>query len=427
MPVSVKFYLESKFKGDDKKLLPIFLYIRHKSISYNGRQIKVYTDRKCSRYAWDNVKERANERRLKSDDKYLNNFLNDLQKAAKNRFNANLEENKPTTKEEIQAIVNKLNNVGEEQKLPTLLFIEFAESFLANNNFSPNTKKSYQTTINVLKEYSKAPRKHLTFEAVNDFNFYDNFTYYLTNDKNLNDNSVGKNVKIIKSLMTEAFKRGHHSNLLFKQFKVFRRDADTIYLSEVELDRMLNLDLSENKSLSNVRDIFYVACWLGLRFSDVIRITKDKFIEEEGIKLFKIETQKTGEIVRIPIKPGIIPILKKHDYNLPKISNQKLNEYLKTLGKDAGINNEIEITDIKAGKKIRIKIPKYDLITSHTARRSFATNLYLQGVKPQSIMAITGHRTEKSFLSYLKLSNMQKIKEVDNHWKKESKSKMKVV
>lgn len=425
MPVSVKFYLESRSLEDDKKLLPIFLYVRHKSISYNGRQIKVYTDRKCNRYGWDNTRGRVNEKKFKGD-RQLNNFLNILENRVKNLFNSNLEKEQPTTKEEVQSIVNKLNNVGDDRKNVPILLTEFAENFVAASNLSPNTKKSYRTTINVLKEYATHARKQLTFDAVNDFNFYDNLTHFLTTQKNLNDNSVGKNVKILKSLMTEALKRGHHSNLLFKQFKVFKREADAVYLSEAELETLYNLDLSGNDSLRKVRDLFYVACWLGLRFSDLMRVTKDKFTEEEGIKLFKIETQKTGDVIRIPVsKAGILPILKRYSYSLPTISNQKLNQYVKELCKKAKIDQPVEITDIKGGKKTRQKVPKHELISSHTARRSFATNLYLQGIPVHSIMAVTGHRTERAFLTYLKLTNMQKIVEIDKHFKLERRSKIK--
>jgi integrase len=155
-------------------------------------------------------------------------------------------------------------------------------------------------------------------------------------------------------------------------------------------------------------------------------VTKDKFITEDGMTIFRIEAEKTGEIVKIPLSPKLVPILKKYEYMLPVISNQKLNDYLKDLGEKAGIKDTIEVTDVRAGAKHRKLHPKYALITSHTARRSFATNLYLQGVPPQSIMAVTGHKTEKSFLAYLKLTNMQKIREIDTHFKKEHKIKMNI-
>jgi integrase len=244
-------------------------------------------------------------------------------------------------------------------------------------------------------------------------------------DKKFNDNTVGKNIKNIKSLMNHAFERGLHNNLHFKKksFGVPRREADTIYLSEDELTKILSADLRKKPYLERVRDIFYVACWLGLRFSDLIRVSRDKFQTEDNMTIFRIEMEKTDQLVAIPVAQVLMPILHKYNFNLPVISIQKLNKYLKELGEISKINQIVEVTDIRAGTKIRTKHFKYELITTHTARRSFATNLYLQGVRSQTIMAFTGHRTERAFLSYLKLTHMQKVKELHTHFK----SKMQVV
>ena len=328
-----------------------------------------------------------------------------------------------TTKEEIADILAELN--GKELK--RLSFIDFAQDFIDNSNFAPNTKKGYQTTINALEEYSTKKRRLLDFTSI-DLNFYDSYTSYLWKEKSLNDNTVGTHIKHIKTLMNEAFERDLHNNLKFKKkgFVVMRRDSDSVYLTEAEIDKLLTLDFSEDPKLERVRDVFCIDCWLGLRYSDLVRVTKDKIIEENGITLLKIEMEKTNAIVRVPINPKAVPLLTKYDYTLPVISSQKFNTYLKDVTKveKAGLNGEIEITTLKAGQKERKKYPKHELITSHTARRSFATNLYLQGVPSQHIMAVTGHRTEKAFRAYLRLSDMEKITEIDKHFKKQIKLKV---
>jgi integrase len=416
--VSVKFYLESKAKGDKKKLLPIFLYIRHK-----GNTIKIFTDRKCNWLSWDVDRCRANYKKDRNATE-LNGYLGELEEAARTLYNSNLRKNKLTSKDEFLRLVRQLN--GGDLKDHSSV-IRFAKDYLLKTNHAASTLKAYKTTLNILQDYSTKKRQLIMFNDI-DLNFYDAFTTYMWKEKGFNDNTVGTRIKHLKSLMSQAFERDLHNNLNFKKkkFQVLRRDVDSIYLNEEELDKIYNLNLEEDSRLDKVRDAFMIACWTGLRFSDLARVSKDKFIFEDGIQLFKIETEKTGEIVKIPLSPRVKPILEKYNFNIPVPSNQKMNQYLKELGKLAGIEQEVEQSDIKGGKKIRKKFLKFDLITTHTARRSFASNLYLQGVPSISIMAITGHRTDKSFHAYIKLSHMEKIREIDAHFKKIHDRKLKI-
>jgi len=418
MSLSVKFYLESKVKGDKKKLLPIFLYVRH-----NGSTLKLFTGRKCNWHAWEVDKSRVNSKKL-SNATEINGFLSDVEEDVTNRINYNSrKKGMLTTREEIAGILTELN--GKELK--QLSFIDFAQDFVDKSTFAPNTKKGYQTTINALEEYSEKKRRLLDFASI-DLNFYDSYTSFLWKEKSLNDNTVGTHIKHIKTLMNEAFERDLHNNLKFKKkgFVVMRKDSDSVYLTEAEIDKLLALDFSEDPKLERVRDVFCIDCWLGLRYSDLVRVTKDKIIEENGITLLRIEMAKTNSVVRVPINPKAVPLLTKYDYTLPVISSQKFNTYLKDITKEpkAGLNSEIEITTLKAGQKERKKYFKHELITSHTARRSFATNLYLQGVPSQHIMAVTGHKTEKAFRAYLRLSDMEKIRVIDNHFKSQAKLKL---
>lgn len=418
MRFSLKFYLESKVKGNRQKPLPIFLYVRRPG----EKTVKIFTNRKCTWAGWNVKRCRANGKKFSTAIE-LNGFLSDIEEEVSNQISYNLRKGAVTSKEEIISIVDRLG--GKEIK--RMDFVAFAQDFVEKSNFAHNTKKGYQTTINALHEYANKKRKTIDFSAI-DLNFYDSYTAYLWKEKGLNDNTVGTHIKHIKTLMNEAFERDLHTNLKFKKkgFVVMRKDADSVYLTESEIEKLLALDLSKNQKLERVRDVFCIDCWLGLRYSDLIRVTKDKIIEEDGMTLLKIEAEKTGNVVRVPIKPKAKPLLAKYDYNLPVISPQKFNEYLKevTALKDAGLKTPVEVTTTRAGQKVRETFPKHELITSHTARRSFATNLSLQGVPSHHIMAVTGHKTEKAFRAYLRLSDMEKVKEIDKHFKKQSKLKV---
>jgi integrase len=160
--------------------------------------------------------------------------------------------------------------------------------------------------------------------------------------------------------------------------------------------------------------LFVIGCYTGLRYSDLAQLREENLIDNKT--KVKIKTEKTGEVVIIPLHRYIKEILVKYNGMLPPvISNQKMNDYLKELGEKAKIDNDVLITSTRGGTKHEESFKKYDLITSHTARRSFATNAYLNNVPTLSIMKITGHRTEKAFMLYIKMSQEDNANKLLNH------------
>ena len=154
--------------------------------------------------------------------------------------------------------------------------------------------------------------------------------------------------------------------------------------------------------------MFIIDCYTGFRYSDLMLIN-DKNLIDKNTKP-KIKTEKTGELVIIPLHKYIREILKKHN-GIPNymINNQKMNEYLKELGELVGIKEKVLISSTKGG------IKQNQSITVHTARRSLATNAYLMDIPSISIMKITGHRTEKAFLKYIKISQEDNANKLINH------------
>jgi integrase len=193
-------------------------------------------------------------------------------------------------------------------------------------------------------------------------------------------------------------------------------DTDSIYLSVDELERIYNHDFSDNKKLDKVRDLFIIACWTGLRFSDMCELSIDNISKTPYGQLITIKTVKTGETVVIPVHNTIIEILKKYKNILPRVpSNQKMNDYLKDIGEAVKIKETVELVKTKGGLRFKEAFQKWELISSHTARRSFATNMYIADIPAISIMKITGHKTEKSFLRYIKISPEDNAKKMLQH------------
>ena len=146
----------------------------------------------------------------------------------------------------------------------------------------------------------------------------------------------------------------------------------------------------------------------------MIRLREENLIDNKT--KIKIKTAKTDQVVIIPLHPFVKEIFEKNNGSTPPIiSNQKMNDYLKELGEKAELTENVLINSTVGGQKQHHTFKKYELITSHTARRSFATNAYLNGVPTISIMKITGHNTEKAFMTYIKMSQEENANKLSNH------------
>jgi len=310
---------------------------------------------------------------------------------------------------------------------------------------SPNkhsTIKSFMVVRKNLQDYQKAKKTVLNFNSI-DIDFYNSFIDYLTKPtkgKNkagqtitkagLSKNTIGTRIKILKTFINEANDRGITvlNDYKKKSFKVLKEETNSIYLTESELMQMYYIETSPESLeiikkefnaetlpdyLSKVRDLFLIGCYTGLRFSDLSKLNKDNITKDNTIN---IKTIKTNQSVVVPIHPITKQIFEKYDYQLPReISNQKFNEYLKDVAKIAGIKEPITTESTKGGFKVSETTEKYNLVTSHTARRSFATNAFLMDMPSISIMKITGHKTESAFMRYIKMSAKDNAIKMQSH------------
>jgi integrase len=201
-------------------------------------------------------------------------------------------------------------------------------------------------------------------------------------------------------------------------------ETDAVYLTEKEIRDLYKFDFSDDKRLEAVRDLFVFSCFVGLRISDARRIRPENMVTIEGEPYIKITTKKTGQPITIPCNDMVQSIFRKYKDSPtgmpPVISDQKYNQYIKELCKKAGL--------VETGRlNSDLSKPLCEAVSSHTARRSFATNCYLDGMDNQMIMAVTGHKTEKSFLTYIKVTREENAKRMSAHMKKSlSKKALKI-
>lgn len=190
-----------------------------------------------------------------------------------------------------------------------------------------------------------------------------------------------------------------------KFFKVVEEETDAIYLTENELAKIYQLNLSDDKELEEVRDIFIVGCYTGLRYSDLSTLNNEHIDLVNGN--INIKQRKVHKAVVIPIIDYVPNILKKYNYDLPKVSSYKFNERVKELGEKIKLNQKIEIVRKKGNARVTDIRKKYELMPSHTCQRSFCTNMYLSGFPAEELMKISGHKSPAAFMRYIKVDNQQ--------------------
>lgn len=287
--------------------------------------------------------------------------------------------------------------------------------------YSPRAYLSYNNTLNVLKKFVAYKQlQPLTFNDI-DLDFYNDFKDYAYSVEKVTDNYLGHHIKNIKLFMNEALEAGLHSNIKFKskRFVRIQVEADTIYLDETKVDILYNLDLTEKPRLDRVRDLVIMGVYTGLRFSDLTSISAKNIVANS----LHIKTKKTQETVVIPIHQRVREIMNKYQGRTansfpPALSNVKMNVYIKDLAETAGFDEVVQFSQIKAGKKIVLNKPFYKLVTSHSLRRSFSTNMFKMGVPITVIMGITGHKTEVAFRKYIRISSDEKSEILRAIWEK---------
>ena len=318
-------------------------------------------------------------------------------------------------------------------------------------NFSPNTVRSVKQALVQFQRFCKYKKKEYNFGDI-DMQFYHDFTSYLKaeiKDKKgivlkeaYNVNTTGKCIRTLKNILSIAESEGLHSNSIWKdkKFKGTRIETESIYLTREDLDKIMKADLSKHGTgHDQARDIFMVGVWTAQRVSDYNYITKEQIythtkrwiedvpdpenpgqtkaeIRTKEIMYISLIQKKTGAQVSIPVSSELKGILEKYDYCLPHLEDQVINRYLKDICKEAGLTESVEILETKGGTPVRNRYPKWDLVHTHTARRTGATLMYLSGMDLYDIMKITGHTTPVMLKKYIKADKLDIIEKITDKY-----------
>lgn len=321
----------------------------------------------------------------------------------------------------------------EARKADVILFLENFLEGIKNGrikngaeNYTLNTCKVWSNFLGILKRFIQI--SPFTWKDINKA-LADHFVSFMEKNGYM-VTSINKYIICFKAMIQNAMDQELHNNLIalraFSKKKIQETDkAKEIYLTKAELQALYEMPLEGLKD--KVRDVFLVGCYTCQRFSDYARLEKENFTKTaKGTKVVRIVQEKTGNDVVIPIlNDNLLHIAEKYGYDIPKVNDVILNRYIKQILKELSstvpslARKERTLLTMKEREKEKQGLvsferdnkgyvikPRYELVSSHTARRSGITNLYLSGnFDTYQMMSISGHRDEKTFYEYIKLSS----------------------
>lgn len=318
-------------------------------------------------------------------------------------------------------LTNKVEEYYNPVTLPTEL-IKFFDYYIEERK--QELKETRIKNINVVKNrlinFAKYTSETILIKNVND-NFKKDFISFSLEAGNYSNNTILTSLKIIKQVCNYANKKGletHRDIEDLSKYEVKRKPF--IYLTEEEISKIESLELDER--LNNVRDWFLISYYTGQRISDFMRFKPEMIEIIDNKPYINFEQSKTNKIMTIPFLEGAYNIFLKRNKQFPKpISDQKYNDYLKEVCQLAGIDEMTKGTKLieeKQGfRKVEGSYPKYELVSSHIARRSFATNFYGGDIPTSVLILFSGHSTEKQFLEYIQKSEKEKAVQAHKYFK----------
>lgn len=371
--------------------------------THNKQSVLFFTQKNIEHDYWDtnnNCSKKSYPSHL-SFNTYLRTFKQRIEDIVNQCF---INNQNPTTSLVKQLYIEQQNTVAST----SISFFDYCYQFIeqSKKHKCHSTIKTYKTVVNKLIQYQKYANVSLCWNSFN-LSFYYDFLHFYTSVQSYHTNGFGRAIQILKVILNDAFDKNIHQNTAYKhkKFKVLTEEVNNIYLTEEELQRIISLDLPVNSTIHNVRDLFIIGCYTGLRFSDISSLNK----EHISNNTIRIKTQKTDQWITIPLLEPVRNIMLSYRLSpngFPTVCGSiTMNKYLKQIGELAGLNDIVIKVRSKGTTRVEQRLAKYQLITTHTARRSFATNLFKKGVPSRVIMLITGHKTEKSFNSYIKINS----------------------
>lgn len=370
-----------------KGATPLYAYV-HWTSGTRHHQWKIATGERIEPRLWD-----RRRRKVKSGaalDGSVNERLAKIESLVRTTFSELEAHRRPLTPETVRghyAIVS-----GKVALRPDRDFFEDYETFIeeSRDKRQAGTLKIHNTVIAHLKAFAKKYEVRVTYEQCTVL-MLDKFLAYLNNVAQINNQSAWKVVRTLRVFLRHAVEREWTANTEFQRFTGKRmsmgQSSEKVYVTAAELEVLKAMDLAHDRRLEVTRDLFVFQACTGLRYGDVQKVGIDHMVGDE----LHLVTGKNKRAIRVPLLPAARRILAKYEWRLPRRSNQKQNEYLKDLMAKADIDRPVVVVDFRGAQRIERTVPKYKLIGTHTAKRTFVSILRSKNITVESICRLTGN------------------------------------
>ena len=343
----------------------------------------------------------------------INREIGKYEAAAERLFYQYGQENIEPTKEQFKADFLKEVRGIEPEKQTTKTFYQIFDEFIRETGLKNSWTQATYEKFRALKSHLDGYKESLSFEDFNEEGL-NHFVAYLRDESGLRNSTIDNQLGFVRWLLRWATAKGYNHIRDFETFrpKLKKTEHKVVFLDWDELMTVYNFQFSENKGyLSRVRDVFCFCCFTSLRYSDVANL-KWSDVRSDYIQVTTIKTNDTVKIELNDYSKEIIDRYRESNFPnnmvLPVISNQKMNEYLKEMGKICGLDTPITITYYKGHERIDEVHPKYELIGTHTGRRTFICNALMLGISPEIVMKWTGHSDYKTMKPYIDVADSAK-------------------
>lgn len=349
----------------------------------------------------------------------LNNRLTEIKTRIETTFFAlplNTPEN--TVKEKLKNASSVLYKDVSNKKIANLKDAVTLYLKEGKDQRAATTNASRKVALEHLENYCNIRRIEFNY-SIFDTDFSAKYTEYLISRKFTN-NTTNLHLILIRSFLKWLVNEKGLNIIVPKLQSVKGYETECIALTEKEITSLQNIDLSDNISDREIRDIFLFQCYTGQRISDITKLQFSTAIKKTDTGTFwELRTKKTGTSLKIPMIAQAIVILEryKHLDHLPKYSETTINTSIKNIAKRANISEVITQTSYTGVKRTEKISPKHDLISTHTGRRTFITTALRNGMPTPLVMEITGHKSTSTLLRYMKIANDDLATALHNVWK----------
>lgn len=384
-------------------------------IRWNGKTVSICINLKIDKNKWSKS-QRCNKNTWHNNRpaSEINDTLNEYERKTDEIFSSFESRGVVPTADELR---KELNRVFRGKTETDKTIFHFWDIFVSEqskvNGWSETTIKSFGSVRNRLSRY----KSDWTYNDLTDVKLES----FVANQVEIGykNTTIKKTLSLLQWFIRWSERKGLYYGTALKTFKprlkgVTDRTHTIIYLTFEELMKLYSYPFDQRYK-KDVRDVFCFCCFTGLRYSDVAKLKasdcKDGYIN--------VVTQKTADAIRIELNKYSREILERYKYGhkkddviLPVISNQKYNKYLKEIGREIGLNDSVKYVYYVGGTRHEESKPKWELLTTHCARRTFVVTALTLGIAPTTIMSWTGHADIESMKPYMAIADDLKIKEM---------------